>query len=447
MRARRGAGRLPGVSKTKRPKACRTAKSRKRLTKQQRKACLKRKRPPTPPKKRRPTHSAPTQNTHSPAPLPGPDPGSAVVPDPGGPVVAVSAPSTSAGGGGGGAANPGPGTGGGTTTTPPPDDAIIPRYTGPFGAEQAQRLLWRAGFGPRPGQIAQLVALGLDGAVRSLTRVTGEAPLDGPEPVDHDGLPLRPAEVYNHDQAYWQDRMARSRHSLVERMALIWHDWFATKAIVVQSQRLMLEQTQLFRTHALGSFADLLWGVTTGGAMLLFLNGVENRAGAVNENYGREMMELFALGPDRGAYTEHDVKEIARALSGWTSDYDPQQGPIDFRFDPDRHDAGTKTIFGQTGAFTPRDAVDLVLAHPLHASFVVRKLWSSFVAEPPPAAVAAALEREYVANGHRIGPLVEAILTSRQLYEGDPLVKPPAVFVASSRATSRTGRRRRWRAA
>ena len=153
----------------------------------------------------------------------------------------------------------------------------------------------------------------------SLTRPSGTAPMDGPAPTD-DGDPIAPYDHYGHDLLYWLDRMVRSRHQLVERLALVFHDWFATSNDAVGSARLMLDQTNLFRANGLGSFKTMVRAITQDPAMILFLDLASNRKGAINENYARELMELFTLGADRGAYTENDVRELARSLSGW--DYD-----------------------------------------------------------------------------------------------------------------------------
>jgi uncharacterized protein DUF1800 len=150
-----------------------------------------------------------------------------------------------------------------------------PVYRGHFGRAEAKRLLWRAGFGPRPGEAERLVRRGLEGAVRSLIN-PGRERLHGPKPRDDKGRPLAPRDAYGHDHLWWLDRMVRTNRPLVERMTLIWHDWFATSNDGVGSQRLMLKQNALFRRHALGSFRDLLLAVTHDPAMLLWLNGVEN---------------------------------------------------------------------------------------------------------------------------------------------------------------------------
>ena len=142
--------------------------------------------------------------------------------------------------------------------------------------------------------------------------------------------------------------MVRTSRPLVERMTLVWHDWFATSNAGVGSQKLMLAQNRLLRRYALGSFDHLLVSITANPAMLLWLSGTDNRKDAPNENYGRELMELFTLGEGNG-YTERDVREQARALTGWTSTWKRGKGQTNFRFDPKRHDPGTKTVFGKQG--------------------------------------------------------------------------------------------------
>jgi hypothetical protein len=192
-------------------------------------------------------------------------------------------------------------------------------YKGAFGAAQAERLLWRAGFGPRRGEAEALAKLGLDGAVHALTH-PGNEHLVGHDPHDDKGHPLAPYDAWGQDHVWWLDRMVRTSRPLVERMTLVWHDWFATSNSGVGSQKLMLQQNQLLRARGLGSFHDLLVDVTKDPAMLLWLNGSSNSKGSPNENYAREMMELFTLGADRG-YTELDVRQQARALTGFRNDW------------------------------------------------------------------------------------------------------------------------------
>ncbi len=286
--------------------------------------------------------------------------------------------------------------------------------------------MWRAGFGAREGEAAQLSTLGLTAAVQSLTRPAVEQ-LIGPAPVDEHGRPIDPIDVYGHDHLWFLDRMVRTTAPLVEHMTLIWHSWFATSNQGVASQQLMLNQNQLFRTNALGSFSDLLMGVTEDPAMLVWLNGNQNVKSHPNENYGREMMELFTLGADRGAYTETDVRENARALTGWRGSV--SKGVITpFTYDPTQHDNLPKTIFGHTGNYAWQDSCNLCLQHPLHPSYFVNKLWGYFVPTQLDSTTSAALQAVY--SGRQILPAVEAILMHPEFYDGPSMVKTPVVLNA-----------------
>ncbi len=221
--------------------------------------------------------------------------------------------------------------------------------------------------------------------------------------------------------------MVRSNHQLTERMTLVWHSWFAT-SVEQSNAQLMIRQNQMMRARALGNFHDLLLEVTRDPAMLLFLSNNENTKWSPNENYAREVMELFTLGADRG-YTQRDVHQQARALTGWTNDW-KDSGPTNFRFDPTLHDTGVKRIFGHRGTFNWRDTCRLCVHHPMHPSFVIGKLWGYFVGVAPPVGVRRALERAYVRSGFEIRPLVEAILRHPLFYEGPRMVTPPVVYVA-----------------
>ena len=342
-------------------------------------------------------------------------------------------------------------------TNPPPPPPVDPPpapdpnvYAGTFGLAQAQRLLWRAGFGPKPGQAEALAAMGMQAAVRSLTRPSGAETLVGAPVTLPNGTPFAPYDAWGHDHLWFLDRMVRSDQPLVERLTLIFHDWFATSNSGVDSREMMIAQNELLRSHALGSFTDLLRDITIDPAMLVWLSGIYNRRNAINENYGREVMELFTLGADRGAYTETDVRELARALSGWTADWQDNVGFVNFRFVSSRADVGSKTLwagtpYARTGAFDYRDATTLVLDNPYHRSFFVLKLWSYFVPSPPSAATQAALEQIYVDSGRSIGQVVEAILMHPDFYLGAPLVKPPAVYNAGLlRATGQTITTEAW---
>ena len=306
--------------------------------------------------------------------------------------------------------------------------AAVPQYKGPFGKEQAERLLWRAGFGAREEEAVALTKRGLKHAVHALTRPAPYA-LSGEPPHDERNRAIAPADAIGHDHLFWLDRMVRTNAPMIERMALVWHDWFATSNQGVGSQQLMLAQNEVFRGNALGSFKDLLMTITQDPAMLVWLNGNQNVRGKPNENYAREMMELFSLGAGRG-YRERDVREQARALTGWRNDWHDNAGPTNFRYDPRWHDGGRKTIFGRRGTYRWQDSVKLCLRNKAHPSFFVRKLWSYFVPTPPDAATQQALEHVYTGSRHEVRPVLEAILRHPDLYEGPRMVKPPAVYNA-----------------
>jgi hypothetical protein len=313
-------------------------------------------------------------------------------------------------------------------TAPPSPPGEAPRA--PLSLAQAQRLLWRAGFGPTLGETQGFVGQQIQQAVYGLTRPSGAAVLSGPAPSDDEGHPLAPADAWGHDHCWWLDRMIRSNQPLVERMTFIWHDWFANSNEKVNSQQMMLDQNELFRSMALGSFRDLFMAVTVNPAMLVFLDSIYNDKDNPNENYAREMMELFSLGADRGAYTEDDVREMARALTGWTAEWSGEEGLHNFRFDPSRHDDEPKTVFGQTGNWNWEDAVRLCVTHPMHPSFFVEKLWGYFIATPPDPATDASLQGLYVSTGYSIQAVLEAILQHPLFYEGPELVTPPVIYNA-----------------
>lgn len=304
-------------------------------------------------------------------------------------------------------------------------------FRGTFGRIEATRLLNRAGFGPAPGQAEKLAGMGMQKAVRSLTRPKGQARLIGPAPVDDDGLALAPFDSWGHDHLWWLDRMVRSDQPFRERIALIFHDWFATSNAGVSQQRQMIDQYRTLRDGAFGSFDDLVVEITRDPAMLQWLNGGDNNKWSPNENYARELMELFTLGADRGAYTETDIREAARALTGFRYDWDDDLGAVNFRFDPGFHDNGFKEFFGKRGRWGWRDVCRLCVEHPLHAGFFVDKLWSYFVPAAPSSNTRQALIRLYLDRNRQILPVVEAILQHPDFYRGPPMVKPPAVFNAS----------------
>jgi uncharacterized protein (DUF1800 family) len=200
----------------------------------------------------------------------------------------------------------------------------------------------------------------------------------------------------------------------------------------------MLRQNALLRRHALGNFEKLAVAITQDPAMLLWLNGTSNTRWDVNENYARELQELFGLGAGNG-YAETDVRQLARALTGFRNDW-VDSGPTRFRFDKKFHDGGAKRIYGRRGKYGWQEGVRLVTRHRKHPAFMVTKLWGYFIPTKPPAGTAKALARLYVASDRDVRPLLEAILAHPDLY--DPrrrMVKPPVVQTAGMlRAVGRT---------
>ena len=214
-------------------------------------------------------------------------------------------------------------------------------------------------------------------------------------------------------------------------MTLNWHDWFATSNEGVDSQRLMINQNRTQRRLCLASFPQLLTAMTIDPAMQICLSLSGSTKQAPNENYARELQELFTLGVDDG-YTERDVREHARALTGWTNSWNQATGqPDDFHFDPTLHDDGVKVIYGQRGASAGATACGSCSRIPDHPRFFVTKLWSYFSPAPLPGADTRAPRRRSTSpRGKRIRPLVEAMLMHPLVYAGPRMVKPPIVQIA-----------------
>jgi uncharacterized protein (DUF1800 family) len=288
-------------------------------------------------------------------------------------------------------------------------------------------LLRRAGFGARSSEIAAYAALGVAGTTELLLHPEQSpdhmADLQreiGSDYIDFTSL----VSIQN----WWMYRMAHSQRPLEEKMTLFWHNHFATANFKVDNPPWMWQQNDMFRTHALGNFRQLLGGVARDPAMLTWLDGAENTKGRPNENFGRELMELFTLGIG-GGYTETDVKEGARAFTGWYYDNNDES----FIFDPARHDSGIKTFLGETGRLNGDDVLDIVAAHPSTGRFLSTKLYKFFVHADPTTAEIDALATTYYQSGFEIRPMVAQILTSQAFYAPETRyakIKSPAEFMA-----------------
>jgi uncharacterized protein (DUF1800 family) len=293
-----------------------------------------------------------------------------------------------------------------------------------------RRLLWRAGFGPRPGEVTKWQRRGMAAALDWLVTARGAPRYRGSAP-SADGVRLDPVNTSGHDKLWWLDRMVRTSQPLREKMTLFWHDHFATRS---QPRYLLLAQNETQRRAALGSFPALLRAMTLDPALARALSLTRSRAGAPNENFARELMELFTLG---SGFTEIDIREAARALTGLR--VTKANGVITgVAFDPAWHDAGQKTIFGQTGAWGWEDVLRLCVEHPAHAPFLVSKLWAFFVGTPLSPVVRDELAATYVGSGRRLRPLLRRILAHRSLYAGldrPDIVKWPAVLIAGQLRT------------
>ena len=171
----------------------------------------------------------------------------------------------------------------------------------------------------------------------------------------------------------WLDEMTTSDAQLLEKMSLFWHGHFASKTVNILYDQALLN---VIREHALGNFRDLLMNVSKSASMIQFLNNNQNKKSHPNENFARELMELFTIG--RGNYTETDVKESARAFTGWGANL---QGGFDFR--PRQHDDGVKTFFGKTGNFSGEDILEILLVQKQTSVFITRKIYRFFVNDIP----------------------------------------------------------------
>lgn len=283
--------------------------------------------------------------------------------------------------------------------------ALLP-YDEPLSRRQAAHLLRRAAFGGTPADIDALGGRGARAAVAGLLHpVQPDTPL--PLYPDVDVL-YDPKKRNAAAENWWLDRMLRTQHPLTEKMALFWHGHFATSIRKVPAA-LMVQQIDLLRSAGLGNFRTLLRSVSKDPAMLVWLDNRYNNRLHPNENYAREVMELFALG--LGNYTEDDVKNAARAFTGWTLD----KG-FAFTYKDALHDDGVKTFLGRTGAFTGENVLDIIVEQPVHQRFICRKLLEFFVYSDPESELIEALAQTYALSGYDIAQTVGTLLRSNVFF-------------------------------
>ncbi|MGH8034771.1 MAG: DUF1800 domain-containing protein, partial [Lysobacterales bacterium] len=234
-------------------------------------------------------------------------------------------------------------------------------------------------------------------------------------------------------KTWWMREMIESPAPLQERMTLFWHNHFATSQQKVNSAQAMWKQHLLLRAEALGNFRSLLHAVAKDPAMLVYLDGANSRKEAPNENFAREVMELFTLGEatQGGNYTEQDIREAARAFTGWSVERDDYS----FKFRPFFHDAGAKTVLGRSGNFDGDAVLDILLEQPAAARFIVGKLWKEFVSPVPDDAQLERIARRFRASGYDIGvALNELLLTDAFWAESNrgSLIKSPVDLVVGT---------------
>jgi uncharacterized protein (DUF1800 family) len=303
------------------------------------------------------------------------------------------------------------------------------------------RLFWRAGFGPSHADRERWTGKTLGSAVNWLLNTP--AGYSGSPGTDQ-GKPLDPTGNDSDLVLSWVDQMNRGINPFVERMTFIWHSHWANSRETVSPPQLLMTQTKLFRKYAdlasnpKATFHDMAYAVTIDPSMLRYLTGELNVRGAPNENYARELMELFTLGVTNAAgkenYSQTDVEQLAKAFSGWQINDDNPNAVFSY-FTQSRWYDGPKLVFGKFENLTTAEAVELVLSRPAHPGFIINTLWSAFIVPPPSAAKLKSLTHLYVKSGMQLKPLIQSILTQPELFvslEEPNMVKPPIVYVVGA---------------
>ncbi|MDA1280586.1 MAG: DUF1800 domain-containing protein [Chloroflexi bacterium] len=251
-------------------------------------------------------------------------------------------------------------------------------------------LLRRAGFGATRDQIDQYVAKGYEETVEELLNPRVGQPEDQ-DLMDRYFIASVEARSPGHADPQWSWRLATSEKPLEEKIALFWHGLLAVGGVKLDHGLEMLTEIDLFRRVGLGSFRNILFEISRNPGMMYWLDNQNSHKGAPNENYGRELLELFSMGIDDlggGAYTEDDVKAAARAFTGWASKPTPPPFflgpfPMEFRFDASDHDNDEKSFLGETGNFNGEDIIDIIVKKRASAHFIAMRLYLFFVSDEP----------------------------------------------------------------
>lgn len=310
----------------------------------------------------------------------------------------------------------------------------------------SRNLLERTGFTPSFSEVDEFTDLSYVQAIdKILDSTTTEhfvippqgirAPEDPPSASASDqekqSYRKKQRELAGELQVWWLNQMLTTSSPLTEQMVLFWHNHFVSSISKVKSPVLMYRQNQLFRDHAFGNYRDLVQRVSKDPAMILYLDNQSNRKSAPNENYARELFELFTLG--EGAYSETDIKEAARAFTGWQV----QRRSGDFYLNVRQHDAGVKTVFGHTGNWNGDQVIDLIFDEKGNqaAQYLVEKLYRHFVSEQLNSETVAELTTLFVTIDFEIAPLLRALFLSedfRHAMSARNLVKSPVDLVVGT---------------
>ncbi|WP_375181581.1 DUF1800 family protein [Chryseobacterium sp.] len=286
-----------------------------------------------------------------------------------------------------------------------------------------KHLLWRAGFGPGISQLEDLHKKDIKSLINDLFKeetflyVNYDTP-DIPETGDYMMNDQTPAEKKKEMQRIsrlqneelnlnFLNKMVNSKEQMREKMAFFWHGHFASRVVNPKFNRQILN---VIRKNALGNFKDLLFEVSQAPAMLNFLNNQQNKKDHPNENFAREVMELFTMG--RGNYTEKDIREGARAFTGWGSD---KEG--NFKERKNLHDEGSKTFLGKTGNFTGTDVLNIILEQKATAKFITTKIYKFFVNENVDENIVKSLSESFYQSGYDIKRLMMDIFSSSWFYD------------------------------
>lgn len=293
----------------------------------------------------------------------------------------------------------------------------------PMGYDEARLLLVRTSYAASEREVARFARLDRAQAVERLLAgaVTG-ARMPPPTWVDERIVPQRELRAMSQEQRkaefatmfrrgvelreWWLGEMLATPWPLTEKMTLFWHNHFVSSQQKVRHPQLMYRQNVLLRRHALGNFGELLHAIARDPAMVIYLDSASNRKGQPNENFAREVMELFTLG--EGRYTERDIKEAARAFTGWSID----PGTGEFVFRRAWHDEGVKTVLGVTGNLDGDAVLDILLARSETAEFIVAKLWREFVSPQPDPAEVRRIARVFREARYDVKAALGALLTS-----------------------------------